>query len=651
MGCITTIAVIISILVAGYFALSKNADFPGANTIRTFATEAEDAYKYVKDTDITGNLSGFHDTKDERADIASPSQRHLQLKELMIKLTNQHRAAAGVPPIRLGSNPAAQLHAEAALEGCYSSHWDQWGLKPNHRYTLTGGTGAEGENVSGSDYCVKPHENYVSISDMAQEIAETVQGWMDSPGHRRNLLNPAHTILNVGIAHDRFNQVMVQQFSSDYVTYTTKPSVDSEGVLRLKGSVAGATLSISNAVNIVVAYDPPAKTLTRGQLAYTYALCNPKTVAYLVQQLPPGWFHSDDETRTNLHITSCVDPYQTPPSRPAPNNNAEAHEAWAYAKAASAESLAFPTQEVRITSELMDITNSKFNIRADLTPVLREHGPGIYTITIWGRPEHMAEPTPLSEQSIFWLTPTPEGAPYTAHQGTQATPTGSATPSPPTAALSPTRQTPTDFPGLPPTAPPPMNLPTFAPLIPGAPVFTTAPTPLPTQPTPPVPTTTPTPYQRSKSLKPEEIDRLFQQNQLTSGQQYATKGCYIDPRQAKHPRRWTLFSQPGLSLLKPVFTIHFAEPVNIQHGTCYEFNVSFMGPTEWRACASQPYGGNCERDSVDFLWEREIPAFRGSPDSATHLWSPPQTTHSPTTHPNIKITPPRPVHDAAYADP
>ena len=94
------------------------------------------------------------DTQAETAKHSDPSHRHLNAKLIMLERTNQHRAAAGVPPVKLGQNPASQLHAEAALEGCYSSHWDRWGLKPNHRYSLTGGTGHDGENASGSDICV-----------------------------------------------------------------------------------------------------------------------------------------------------------------------------------------------------------------------------------------------------------------------------------------------------------------------------------------------------------------------------------------------------------------------------------------------------------------------------------------------------------------
>ena len=55
----------------------------------------------------------------------------------------------------LGANNAAQLHAEASLQGCYSSHWGSNGLKPYMQYSLAGGYQSNGENGSGSDYCIK----------------------------------------------------------------------------------------------------------------------------------------------------------------------------------------------------------------------------------------------------------------------------------------------------------------------------------------------------------------------------------------------------------------------------------------------------------------------------------------------------------------
>ena len=43
----------------------------------------------------------------------------------------------------------------------------------------------------------------------------------------------------MGIAHDRYNIVMVQHFSSDYVRYEKPPLIDSSGTLSLKGKVEG----------------------------------------------------------------------------------------------------------------------------------------------------------------------------------------------------------------------------------------------------------------------------------------------------------------------------------------------------------------------------------------------------------------------------
>ena len=70
-----------------------------------------------------------------------PQHRNLDLKLRLLELTNVQRTKAGLLPLRLGASPAPQLHAEAALDGCYNSHWDRWGLRPAHRHVLTGGTG------------------------------------------------------------------------------------------------------------------------------------------------------------------------------------------------------------------------------------------------------------------------------------------------------------------------------------------------------------------------------------------------------------------------------------------------------------------------------------------------------------------------------
>ena len=441
------ILIVAAIIIAAHFVRNTDIELPGLETIRDLTQNRSEALETTENTLPIGS---------QPSNIQNPAQRHLELKQLMLRLTNQHRADTGVPTVRLGQNPAAQIHAEEALKGCYSAHWDRRGMKPNHRYTMTGGTGADAENGSGSSYCIQPDENYSPNRPMEEEVAKTVQGWMDSPGHRRTLLDPAHTVLNIGIAHDRFNTNMVQHFSSDYVSYQVRPNIDPQGVLRMEGQVSQATLEIGDSVNIQIGWDPPLKPLTQGQLANTYALCNPRQVGYVVESLPPNWFHRDPEIQTRTQEHPCVDPYRTSPSKPAPTSNDEAHQAWAKAKQASAEAPPITVRTRRITAEHMEISNNRFAVRTDLTPILQENGPGIYTITLWGRPKHMGEPIPLSKQSVFWQTEPTEDNPYRGTWGqnpaeikqAQAMPTAPAqpvlqvsTPAPPINILqAPTRE-------------------------------------------------------------------------------------------------------------------------------------------------------------------------------------------------------------------
>ena len=292
----------------------------------------------------------------------------------------------------MGNNRAAQLHVQAAIEGCYSGHWDRWGLKPNHRYTLTGGTGADGENMSGSSYCTQTSDNYATIRSMEDEVRKTVQGWMDSPGHRRALLDPAYTILNVGIANDGYSTTMAQHFSSDYVRYSQRPTISNDGTLTFSAKVARATLDIGNSVNVQIAYDRTPKPLTAGQLAYTYALCNPTPVAYVVKPLPEGHYYTDDGTQQQTVQRKCVDPYLTPSSRAAPASSEESHQAWAAAKSASANAPDITITTSRVIAEAMTVSANSITVKADLSRILDHYGAGIYTVLLWGRPNRHVGP-------------------------------------------------------------------------------------------------------------------------------------------------------------------------------------------------------------------------------------------------------------------
>ena len=393
----------LAIMAAGalaYVVFGLNIDFPGSRNIRD---EAHQATERIKDL-----AEGKQEASESKA--VPPNLRHQELKQLMLDLTNEERVKAGSPPVVLGNNTAAQLHAEAALDGCYSSHWDRWGLKPHMRHTLTGGGGANGENVTGLDYCIKWTDGYAGNAGMQEEVSDAVHGWMDSPGHRRTLLDPAYTRLNAGIAYDSHNTVMVQHFDTDYATFNQIPHVNPAGVLAMSGDVSRATLNIGNAANVQIVYDPPSKPLTRGQLSRTYSLCNGSPVAYVVAPLTGRQHYIGQDLKIRTDETSCTDPYSLPEDLPAPRSVDEAHEFWADAKARPETVTKYTTR--RIIANRMNLTNTEFQFTADISTVLADYGPGIYTVILWGRPLHLDSAEPNAEYSIFWRTQPTEGNPY-----------------------------------------------------------------------------------------------------------------------------------------------------------------------------------------------------------------------------------------------
>lgn len=108
---------------------------------------------------------------------------------------NQERARAGAGRVQLNplAGHSAKLHSDEMLAGAYLSHWDRQGLKPSRRYNLLGGYDAVGENVY---YQHGPSES------LEERLDTMMQTLMDSPGHRRTILDPSYTDVGLGFAID-----------------------------------------------------------------------------------------------------------------------------------------------------------------------------------------------------------------------------------------------------------------------------------------------------------------------------------------------------------------------------------------------------------------------------------------------------------------
>ena len=346
------------------------------------------------------------------SDVA-PYLRHLEYKQYMLELINEERTRAGLGTVILGDNDAAQLHAEASLEHCFSSHWGVDGLKPYMRYSLAGGYQSNGENWhaqnsgyesngrvwSSIQYCLtKDAGGYPpTVIDIKDSVRKAMEGWMDSPGHRRNILNQWHKKVNVGLAWDGYNFAAVQHFEGDYVEYSVVPTITGD-ILTLTGKVHnGALFDQPDDLGVQIFYDIPPYTLTRGQLYLTECYDSGQLVAALRRQLT-GLSYWTTNTFT-VSSSQCVDPYITPSDIPGPKSLEEAR-MFRKATAEVKQSLSLTTTTVPwIDAQRWHVNGGQFTVSADLSTVISAYGSGVYTVVLWSKLG--GEKAVVSEYSIF----------------------------------------------------------------------------------------------------------------------------------------------------------------------------------------------------------------------------------------------------------
>ena len=319
----------------------------------------------------------------------------------MLELINAERQKAGVPSVELGDNIAAQLQAESALENCYKGHWGIDGLKPYMRYSLAGGYQSNGENASGYSYCVEEGDGYRAIQSIKEEIRETMDGWMNSPEHRRSILDNSHKKVNIGLAWDRFHLFAYQHFEGDYVEYDELPTIIN-GRLSFNGTTKnGAKFINKKDLSVQVYFDPPPHPLTRGQLSEAGCYSYEAPIASLRLPLSKGWTYNDSEIDFGEH-TTCSSPYDVPSSTPAPSSPV-----WF---SVSPPPLTVPYIVNWITASNWTAQGTTFSITADIGESMDEYGDGVYSILVWGNIDGAR--AVISEYSIFYGTTPPDT--YTA---------------------------------------------------------------------------------------------------------------------------------------------------------------------------------------------------------------------------------------------
>lgn len=126
------------------------------------------------------------------------------LIEEVVVLTNSYRSQYGLQPLTLNIDlsESAQVHSEDMALGDFFSHTGSNGTRVSDRTTLAGYESSYvGENIAAG---------YITAE-------EVVRGWMNSPGHRENILNANYTEMGVG-----YHYLAADTGEINYNTYWTQ---------------------------------------------------------------------------------------------------------------------------------------------------------------------------------------------------------------------------------------------------------------------------------------------------------------------------------------------------------------------------------------------------------------------------------------------
>lgn len=135
-----------------------------------------------------------------------------EIRMYALALVNQDRQAQGLNPLIANSllDQVAQTHAEDMLQKNYFDHRSLTGTTPQQRYLQAGGNPRVGigENIFF-------YENSMVRGLSAATVKLFQENWMNSPGHRQNILNPEFVEFGYGIVYGPgAKQYAVQLFAT-----------------------------------------------------------------------------------------------------------------------------------------------------------------------------------------------------------------------------------------------------------------------------------------------------------------------------------------------------------------------------------------------------------------------------------------------------
>ena len=186
--------------------------------------------KKITDFSIPGEELETNEESNPTEDIIKPhdpiSEKTKAIETEILRITNLRRRENNVPELKSDSklSDIARDHSFDMFKNDFFDHVSLAGQDPTDRAKKVGYPTTKkisdgyyqegiGENIGqmGSGHIANPGVGYVE--DTPQGIAEAQMiVWMNSPGHRKNILDPNYDYLGVGVVQTDYDYILTQDF-------------------------------------------------------------------------------------------------------------------------------------------------------------------------------------------------------------------------------------------------------------------------------------------------------------------------------------------------------------------------------------------------------------------------------------------------------
>jgi uncharacterized protein YkwD len=143
------------------------------------------------------------------------------LREEFLRLINRDRKQFGLPPVQLDAlaSAVADAYCQDQIRNGTSGHFTTDGQAPYMRYAFAGGNDGVSENAAAwsANYNFSDRALYEMMRRSEVEMMREVA---PHDGHRRTILDPFATHVGIGLAWDRGEFRLAQEFVRRYVDWT-----------------------------------------------------------------------------------------------------------------------------------------------------------------------------------------------------------------------------------------------------------------------------------------------------------------------------------------------------------------------------------------------------------------------------------------------